>query len=152
MLFKASLLLWSHCSPQDPCYSIAHSLSAPERARAITMDATLPKTSRPKRKSIAHQPSSATNSKSLDNATADIASLQRAEGSAAAKKKLRGKSLGPGGIEALKESTGNILKVWQSASGEIGPLLTLSGRGHHASTIDTEADGPTHSTKSDSFV
>lgn len=84
------------------------------------MDATLPKSSRPKRKSIAHQPSSATNSKALDNATADIAALQRASNPPAAKKKLRGKSLGPGGLEALKESTGNAIKVRQCASkGEI---------------------------------
>jgi kinetochore protein Spc7/SPC105 len=80
------------------------------------MDATLPKTSRPKRKSIAHQPSSATNSKNQDNATADIAALQRAESIKAAKKKLRGKSLGPGGLEALKEVTGNAMKVCLCAS------------------------------------
>jgi kinetochore protein Spc7/SPC105 len=72
------------------------------------MDTTLPKTSLAKRKSIAHQPSSASTSK--DNATTDVAALQRAE-IAQAKKKARGKSLGPGGLEALKETSGNATKV-----------------------------------------
>lgn len=80
------------------------------------MDTTLPKSSRPKRKSIAHQPSSATADRARDNATADIAALQRAEAAKAAKKKMRGKSLGPGGLEALKETTGNATKVCQCAS------------------------------------
>ena len=80
------------------------------------MDTTIPKSSRPKRKSIAHQPSSATADQARDNATADIAALQRAEAVKAAKKKLRGKSLGPGGLEALKETTGNATKVCQCAS------------------------------------
>ena len=75
------------------------------------MDTTLPKTGRAKRKSIAHQPSTATNASHRDNATADIAALQRAEAAEAAKKKSRGKSLGPGGLEALKKTSGNATKV-----------------------------------------
>ncbi|KIW98719.1 uncharacterized protein Z519_00382 [Cladophialophora bantiana CBS 173.52] len=68
--------------------------------------------SRPKsRQSIAHMPSAKT-AASRDNATTDIAALQARHTEAkAAKKKSRGKSLGPGGLEALKESTGNATKV-----------------------------------------
>ena len=59
---------------------------------------------RPKaRQSLAHVPA---------NATTDIAALQRAQdGQAAAKKKSRGKSLGPGGLEALTETSGNAMRV-----------------------------------------
>ncbi|KIX93784.1 uncharacterized protein Z520_10409 [Fonsecaea multimorphosa CBS 102226] len=66
------------------------------------------RSSRPKsRQSIAHMPSAKPPS-SRDNATTDIAALQaRHTNAKAAKKKSRGKSLGPGGLEALKESTGN---------------------------------------------
>ncbi|KIW80431.1 hypothetical protein Z517_07047 [Fonsecaea pedrosoi CBS 271.37] len=69
------------------------------------------RSSRPKaRQSIAHVPSAKTHS-SRDNATTDIAALQARHTEArAAKKKSRGKSLGPGGLEALKESTGNATK------------------------------------------
>ena len=71
-----------------------------------------PRASRPKsRQSIAHLPSIRT-AASRDNATTDIAALkaQNAE-TKAAKKKPRGKSIGPGGLEALKESDGNTTKV-----------------------------------------
>ncbi len=67
---------------------------------------------RPKaRQSIAHMPSSRT-AALKDNVTTDIAALQaQSSASQAAKKKSRGKSLGPGGLEALTETTGNMLKV-----------------------------------------
>ncbi|OQU95765.1 hypothetical protein CLAIMM_01937 [Cladophialophora immunda] len=70
------------------------------------------RSSRPKsRQSIAHLPSAKTSS-SRDNATTDIAALQARHTEAkTAKKKSRGKSLGPGGLEALKESTGNATKA-----------------------------------------
>lgn len=71
------------------------------------------RSNRPKaRQSIAHMPS-ARASALKDNATTDIAALQAQSqaSQAAAKKKARGKSLGPGGLEALTESTGNIAKV-----------------------------------------
>ncbi|EXJ75871.1 uncharacterized protein A1O5_00379 [Cladophialophora psammophila CBS 110553] len=70
------------------------------------------RSSRPKsRQSIAHMPSAKTYA-SRDNATTDIAALQARHTEAkAAKKKSRGKSLGPGGLEALKESTGNATKT-----------------------------------------
>jgi hypothetical protein len=47
---------------------------------------------------------------SRDNATTDIAAL-KAQEAKQAKKKSRGKSLGPGGLEALTESSGNAGKV-----------------------------------------
>ncbi len=46
------------------------------------------------------------------NATTDIAALQRAQdGQTKTKKKSRGRSIGPGGLEALTESSGNAMKV-----------------------------------------
>ncbi|KIX00454.1 uncharacterized protein Z518_10594 [Rhinocladiella mackenziei CBS 650.93] len=68
---------------------------------------------RPKaRQSIAHLPSTRT-SVSRDNATTDITALQVQNNTTqAAKKKSRGKSLGPGGLEALKEPPGNSTKVF----------------------------------------
>ena len=81
------------------------------------MDESTVKPSRPKsRQSIAHMPSiHAPNDK--ENITADVSSMQRSKSSApqVEKKKSRSKSLGPGGLEALKESAGNALKVWHSA-------------------------------------
>lgn len=70
------------------------------------------KSNRPKsRQSIAHIPSKS--SLDRDNATADIATIQRdqSRSNRSSKKKLRGKSLGPGGLEALQESSGNTIKV-----------------------------------------
>ena len=83
------------------------------------------RSSRPKsRQSIAHMPSAKTPSL-RDNATTDIAALQaRHTDARAAKKKSRGKSLGPGGVEALKESTGNATKVRRNQDGS---LVTKKG-------------------------
>lgn len=71
------------------------------------------KPSRPKsRQSLAHiPPTSAPNEK--ENVTVDVSSTQRGYTAAAQveKKKSRSKSLGPGGLEALKESAGNAVKV-----------------------------------------
>lgn len=73
------------------------------------MDSESRKSNRAKgRQSIAHVPS--LNSRT-ENATADIAALQRAQEVQVAKKKLRGKSIGPGGLEALTETSGNVTKV-----------------------------------------
>lgn len=74
--------------------------------------ATDPKACRPRaRQSIAHLPS-LRSSAFKDNVTTDIAALQiQKDGAQAAKKKSRGKSLGPGGLEALTESIGNVTKV-----------------------------------------
>ena len=71
------------------------------------------KTSRPKsRQSLAH-PAATTGASNGDkeNFTADVAVLRRAHDALNQKKKLRGKSIGPGGLEALKESSGNAVKV-----------------------------------------
>ncbi|KIW72188.1 hypothetical protein PV04_00401 [Phialophora macrospora] len=73
---------------------------------------TSPRASRPKsRQSIALIPSTR-GSTSRDNATTDIAALRAQDIEAkAVKRKQRGKSLGPGGLEALKESSGNTTKT-----------------------------------------
>ncbi|KIW17566.1 hypothetical protein PV08_04761 [Exophiala spinifera] len=70
------------------------------------------KSHKPKsRQSIAHIPSSRS-SASRDNVTTDIAAIHARNNAAqAAKKRSRGKSLGPGGLEALTETTGNLTKT-----------------------------------------
>lgn len=63
------------------------------------------KSARPKsRQSLAHLPSKA-------NMTTDIAALKRAEEAKNKLKRSRGKSLGPGGLEALTETNANAFKV-----------------------------------------
>ncbi|KEF63247.1 uncharacterized protein A1O9_01224 [Exophiala aquamarina CBS 119918] len=63
------------------------------------------------RQSIAHIPSSKSPA-FKDNATTDIAALQAEHGkNLAAKKKSRGKSIGPGGLEALTETSANSVKI-----------------------------------------
>ena len=77
------------------------------------MDDATRKANRPKsRQSLVH-PAATTSASNGDkeNFTADVAVLQRAQDAFNQKKKLRGKSLGPGGLEALRESSGNALKV-----------------------------------------
>jgi kinetochore protein Spc7/SPC105 len=71
------------------------------------MDSESRKPGRPKaRQSLAHLPSIPRNA----NTTTDIGALQRAQ-DAQARKKARGKSLGPGGVEALTETSANALKI-----------------------------------------
>lgn len=75
------------------------------------MDITLPAARRPKsRQSIAALPRS---DDLKENATDIISSSQRpkSSGPQVEKQKTRGKSLGPGGLEALKETTGNASQV-----------------------------------------
>ncbi|KAI4273785.1 MAG: hypothetical protein L6R38_006247, partial [Xanthoria sp. 2 TBL-2021] len=68
------------------------------------MESPKVKTQRPRsRKSIAHMPSPDTVNK--ENTTFDSTTL--AEGPKASHKKSRSKSIGPGGLDALKETTGN---------------------------------------------
>ncbi|KAK4940439.1 hypothetical protein LTR10_019423 [Elasticomyces elasticus] len=63
------------------------------------------------RQSIAHIPSSR-NSALKDNVTTDIAALQAQHNVSPARgQRSRGKSIGPGGLEALTESSGNIVKT-----------------------------------------
>ena len=63
------------------------------------------KSSRPKaRQSLAHIPT-------RSNTTVDIASLKKDEETRSRGKRVRGKSLGPGGLEALTETNANALRV-----------------------------------------
>ena len=71
------------------------------------------------RKSLAHVPS-ADSSGDKENLTVDSAALSSltAQGKQASKKS-RSKSIGPGGLDALKESTGNKQEVGRSYCEEI---------------------------------
>ncbi len=82
---------------------------------AMADSSTDRKVSKPKlRQSIAHVPSRATALK--DNVTTDIAALHAQHNATqVSKKRSRGKSLGPGGLEALTESNGNTTKVAASS-------------------------------------
>jgi kinetochore protein Spc7/SPC105 len=75
----------------------------------ITLPATRPKS----RKSMAHIPSPDTMDK--ENITADIGALgvgqKRTALGERPSKKSRSKSIGPGGLDALKDTTGNRRKV-----------------------------------------
>lgn len=63
------------------------------------------KPARPKsRQSIAHVPA-------RSNTTTDITALKRANEAQVKSKRSRGKSLGPGGLEAMTDSNINVLKV-----------------------------------------
>jgi kinetochore protein Spc7/SPC105 len=69
---------------------------------------------RPKsRQSIANVTSSKELEFDKENVTADPSSMRKRKltGTEAERKKLRSKSLGPGGLDALKESPGNRTKV-----------------------------------------
>ena len=79
----------------------------------LSMEDATRKASRPKsRQSLAHPTATTGASKGdKENFTADVAVLQRAYDALNQKKKLRGKSLGPGGLDALKETSGNAVKV-----------------------------------------
>lgn len=76
-------------------------------------DMTLP-AARPKsRKSLAHVPSA--NAMNKENMTADIGAMaehnKRAALGERPTKKSRSKSIGPGGLDALKDTSGNRRKV-----------------------------------------
>ena len=78
------------------------------------MDSHTKGSGRPKaRQSIAHLPMNDGTATSRENATTDVSNLQRANGSNAQASKIntRGKSIGPGGLEALLETSGNAGKV-----------------------------------------
>ncbi|TVY60893.1 Kinetochore protein spc7, partial [Lachnellula suecica] len=66
-------------------------------------EATLPATRPKSRKSLAHIPSA--NSLGKENMTADLGAL--VGGKEKASRKSRSKSIGPGGLDALKDTTGN---------------------------------------------
>jgi kinetochore protein Spc7/SPC105 len=78
------------------------------------MDPPSSRPNRPKsRQSIAHVTSSKDIEFDKENATADLGSIRQRKiaVSETDRKKSRSKSLGPGGLEALKESAGNTAKV-----------------------------------------
>jgi len=75
----------------------------------VTLPATRPKS----RKSLAHIPSA--QEMDQENMTADLGALasgKRAVPIEKPTKKSRSKSIGPGGLDALKDTTGNRRKVW----------------------------------------
>jgi kinetochore protein Spc7/SPC105 len=81
------------------------------------MDQSSSRANRPKsRQSIPHVTTSKDHEFDKENATADLNSMQlrKTGGSEAERKKMRSKSLGPGGLEALKETAGNATKVKRS--------------------------------------
>jgi len=76
-----------------------------------------PSSSRPNRPKSRQSIANVTSLKDVDydkeNTTADLSSIRNRKSLVAGteRKKLRSKSLGPGGLEALKESAGNRKKV-----------------------------------------
>jgi hypothetical protein len=110
----------------------------------LAMETASLKPSRPKsRQSIANVTSSKDLEYDKENATIDQSSLRKRKltGSETDRKKLRSKSLGPGGLEALKESPGNRSQVglrspktsWSSQLNEMAALHDT------ADQIDPEA-------------
>jgi kinetochore protein Spc7/SPC105 len=78
------------------------------------MDPPSSRPGRPKaRQSLAHVNSAKELDYDKENATADLGSMRQRKSAASEfeKKKSRSKSLGPGGLEALRESAGNATKV-----------------------------------------
>lgn len=73
---------------------------------------TLPATRPRSRKSLGHVPSSQTMDQ--ENMTADMGSLATGKRAPIEKpsRKSRSKSIGPGGLDALKDTNGNRRKVW----------------------------------------
>ena len=111
------------------------------------MESPKAKTQRPRsRKSIAHMPSPDTINK--ENTTVDSATL--VEASKASHKKSRSKSIGPGGLDALKETTGNRRDVGHRAHGtkEDSDFL-LSGNCSTFCEINLEAHNNTLASKAD---
>jgi kinetochore protein Spc7/SPC105 len=79
-----------------------------------TMDPPSMAPNRPKsRQSIAHLTPSSDLENDKENVTADLGSILNRKPAVSnhRKRKLRSKSLGPGGLEALQESAGNATKV-----------------------------------------
>ena len=101
------------------------------------MDNLTVKTQRPRsRKSIAHMPSPDTVHK--ENTTVDSTTL--ADAPKASLKKSRSKSIGPGGLDALKEITGNRREVGDLLlQTKQDPNPTLSGTTSNLCEIHFEA-------------
>lgn len=80
----------------------------------FTMSAPVAKANRPKaRQSISHLPASDTQISDKENMTVDTSTIQnrKVASSRNDNKKSRSKSFGPGGLEALREGSGNSAKV-----------------------------------------
>jgi len=91
-------------------------LEAHRRESDTSMASPSARPNRPKsRQSTANVTSAKDVGYDKENATADLSSLRKRKFAASdneeKKKKSRSKSLGPGGLEALKESAGNTAKV-----------------------------------------
>ena len=83
------------------------------------MDATLPATRRSRKSTTGLSPSRKAMDK--ENATVDVANTL-----AASRKKSRSKSIGPGGLDALKSGTGNRRVVSIASSVPIALTLTVA--------------------------
>jgi len=105
------------------------------------------KSARPKsRQSLAHVSSKV-------NMTTDIAALTRAEEAKNKVQRARGKSLGPGGLEALTETNANAFKVRRIRQNALGScLLTTTDPSYVPAEIDIETSGTTDTTKGDTLV
>ncbi|CAK7208511.1 hypothetical protein SCUCBS95973_000127 [Sporothrix curviconia] len=73
-------------------------------APSETSEATLPATRRTRKSTTGFSPSKTTDK---ENATMDFGEHSMAPSAAASRKKLRSKSMGPGGLDALKSTSGN---------------------------------------------
>lgn len=105
------------------------------------------------RQSIAHMPTSEQFDK--ENMTADVSSMQRKKSATVAeKKKSRSKSLGPGGLDALNEESGNSRKVRGLDATNIGLWLicAMSDVFNSANQIYIEADDPSDAAQSNSNI
>lgn len=119
-------------------------------------EVTLPATRPRSRKSLAHIPSSIADQ---ENVTADIGSLAGGKKPVPiekASKKSRSKSIGPGGLDALKDTSGNRRKVW--LHGHLyritANITQVSGRNSSSSSkIDPETnDAPPSRNPSAYFI
>lgn len=104
------------------------------------------KQARPKsRQSIAHIPS-------RSNTTTDIAAIKRANDIQVKSTRSRGKSIGPGGLEALTETSANVLRV-SFAIECYGKTADISiDRPFFSTEIDLKAEYPTHAAQNNSFI
>lgn len=108
------------------------------------------RTNRPRaRQSIAHMPSSRLNGIDKQNATIDISAARKAQeiNSQLLKKRTRGKSLGPGGLEALAETDGNIIKVCAEVDENCKRGLISIDRSRLTTQVDSQADSTANTAK-----
>lgn len=105
-------------------YIVYECLSAEEQtsfSMASREEMTLPATRPKSRKSLGHVASSVTDQ---ENATADIGALagkKRAPPIERPSKKIRSKSIGPGGLDALRDTSGNRREVRHYLTSKLKP-------------------------------